>query len=98
MKIKHTNIPNDGEVGLMEMSATYIQNPDCLQDADADDQTLTITAVMDLPSDKEGDMGGFFLRIKTDCWTFDDTGELAALVNDFTNRLMTENDGKEETK
>ncbi len=87
IKITPICFPESGEVGISEMSVTYVQRPDCLQDCDAEDQTLTITAKVDIPDEEDAQKGWFF-RIKTDCWSIDDALDMSDLINDFTERLL----------
>lgn len=93
MKIVHLNdMPYDAAkkgdyenyVGIEEMSITYVQEPDCTEDRDGDYQRMTISV-------RDGG-GGFFLHLKTEGWSIDDTDSIDEIINDFKSRL---NYGKE---
>ena len=71
--------PNDNEILLDEISMTYIQNPDCTEDREAEPQSLTIST-RDNGCEK-------FLNIKTDDWSIDDIENLSLVIEDFKKRI-----------
>ena len=64
---------------LDEAIITYVQNPDCTEDEDAEFQKLTISTRSN-GIDK-------FLNIKADNWSIDNTEGLVKIIEDFKTRI-----------
>ena len=79
MEIITKGIPDDDQVMLNEAIITYVQNPDCTEDRDADWQKLTIS-IRDNGVAK-------FLNIKTDNWSLDNTESLSDVIKDYCKRI-----------
>lgn len=76
------------EVGIEKMSITYIQEDDTNHGGRDDVQTLTIETEDAICSREEAENEqGYYLVLKTDRWAIDDTSDLAALVEDFKDKL-----------
>lgn len=69
----------DDKVYLDEVTITYIQNPDCTENNDAEYQRLTIST-RDNGIDK-------FLNIKTNNWSIGNTSNLVEVIEDFKKRI-----------
>ena len=63
----------------INFNSTYIQNPDCTEDEDAEFQKLTISTRSN-GIDK-------FLNIKADNWSIDNTEGLVKIIEDFKTRI-----------
>lgn len=73
----------DGDnILLDEVIMTYIQNPDCTEDKEAECQRLTIS-IRDNGVAK-------FLNIKTDNWSINNTENLITVIEDFKKRINYE--------
>lgn len=83
MEIITKGLPNDNQVLLDEAVITYVQNPDCTEDRDADWQSLTLS-IRDNGMDK-------FLNMKTNNWSFDNIEMLSVVIDDFCKRIGYEN-------
>lgn len=79
MEVITKNLPDDNQVLLDEAVITYVQNPDCTEDKDADWQSLTLS-IRDNGMDK-------FLNMKTNNWSFDNIEMLSVVINDFCKRI-----------
>ena len=70
----------EGETILLEeVTATYLQEPDCTESRDDDSQSITL-------STRDGG-GGKFIHIKTDGWSISDVNDLEIIINDFKKRF-----------
>lgn len=65
-------------VYIDSVNITYIQEPDCTENAESDEQSLTI-------STRNGG-GGNFYHIKTEGWSFDSPEELLNVINNFIDK------------
>ncbi len=76
-------------VGISDMSITYIQQPDSDSSPDDDYQELTISSVGAIVAEDEVLSGkeGYYYRLKTDKWAFDDSNEILDIIKDFKQRL-----------
>jgi len=67
----------DNEVGLDDVSITYLQNSDCTESGD-DVQSITISC--------RNNGTARFLNIKTENWSLENAEEMLALLKDFEKR------------
>ena len=69
----------DEEVGIDEVSITYLQNSDCSgEDGEESAQSIIIST--------RNNGVARFLNIKTDSWSIDNIDELIKLIEDFKIR------------
>lgn len=99
MEIKTTPYVEDDEIGLQEMSVTYVQNPDTNDDQDHY-QYLKLTTV-DVPGcDNEEPPFYFNMEIlpfddgTQGHWSFCDTESIVEIIRDFQKRLTTKKKDK----
>ena len=67
----------DNEVGIDDVSITYLQNSDCTENED-DVQSITISC--------RNNGVARFINIKTENWSLGDAEEMLALLKDFEKR------------
>ena len=77
-KLITDGFPKGDEILLDEVSATYMQDNDCVESSD-DPQTLTLKTA-------DGGGGKFFV-LSTNRWAFSNVDELFTVINDFINRI-----------
>ena len=88
IKIITDGFPKDDEVLIDEISMTYVQNPDCTEDRDDDWQKFILTT---------RDNGvAKFLNLKAENWSFDDTEDIVAVIEDFKKRIGYDKTEKED--
>jgi len=85
------DLEREEAVGIESISVTYIQPADTCSDRD-DVQTLKITAQTGCAYDKEtfdqGNEGYYFnIEIPEGHWSVDSSEQLAALIDDFKQRI-----------
>lgn len=67
----------DNEVGIDDVSITYLQRSDCTENED-DTQSITISC--------RNNGVARFLNIKTENWSLENAEEMLALLKDFEKR------------
>ena len=67
----------DDEVGIDDVSITYLQNSDCTENRD-DVQSITISC--------RNNSTARFLNIETENWSLENAEEMLALLKDFEKR------------
>jgi len=67
----------DNEVGIDDVSITYLQGSDCTENED-DTQSITISC--------RNNGVARFLNIKTENWSLENAEEMLALLKDFEKR------------
>ena len=67
----------DNEVGIDDVSITYLQGSDCTENED-DTQSITISC--------RNNGVARFLNIKTENWSLENAEEILALLKDFEKR------------
>jgi len=85
MEIITDGLPKENQILLDEITCTYIQEPDCIEDRDGDFQSITL-------SSRDGGSGKF-IHIKTDGWSISGDNleeDLIPLIKDFKHRMDDE--------
>jgi hypothetical protein len=85
-KIKMGDFPENDEITLEKLNATYIQKGDCGMSGD-DFNDIKISTF-------DGG-GGIYYVLETERWAFNDVDELIKLLNDFKERCSITVDNKD---
>lgn len=76
------------EVGIDQMSITYIQQDDTNHGGRDDVQTITVETESAICTREEAlNKQGYYFVIKTDRWAFDEVEDVVKVLEDFKKRL-----------
>ena len=100
-RIENNAYPNEPNIGIEEMSITYVQNPNT-DDETGHYQRLRISTVNVPSCEEDGEEPPYYYNFvilpfddgKPGHWSFDNSEELVMLFNDFLERLKYKHEEK----